>query len=200
MYDEEMLMSSTSLRHITATQIFFFLLRWEEVISLSFHLTHHCHSQCQTQASLPTSQRAADARIPLPALMRWIPFEMPSVCLSPESCEDRSSLITWICCTLHIPEIPAGDVWGSAFFHFPFLPPITIKSFHTHKLMFAFWFLQRAAHLSTRQKEMYFFCPHEYFCIFCSSDQQVGDCSVSSFAHSPFFCVHVEQISAVLPP
>lgn len=38
---------------------------------------------CQTRASVPASQRVALPRISLPTFTRWVPLEMPSVCLSP---------------------------------------------------------------------------------------------------------------------
>lgn len=52
-----------------------------DVISEAIH--RDCHRYCQTQASVPASQRVVHPRIPLPTFTRWIPLAMPSVCLAP---------------------------------------------------------------------------------------------------------------------
>jgi len=97
MSEEEMQIISATVSSVSITatkatggifEVLFFLKRWEEIIRLcdviSKAIQRSCHDCCQTQASLPASQRAARPRIPLPTFPRWIPLVMPSVCLSPE--------------------------------------------------------------------------------------------------------------------
>lgn len=53
------------------------------VIRLSSVISKAIHHDCQTQAPVPACQRVVHPRISLPTFTRWVPLEMPSVCLSP---------------------------------------------------------------------------------------------------------------------